>query len=256
MTKKEYIEYLLSNNLSKDTAKTYYLRLAYYVKYPDKLKDRDRKYINQTKQAVKYYYKAQDIYYNDITVKLNELHKITKKPKRKIEPTLYLKKVNMKINLMNNKELRKKVAFRLQEISGLRIAEIADLEKENIKFLDNYRIQVTVKHGKGNKTRTIKAIRDKYVYEKLKELEPRANNKLFHSKVTLMKKANELGFKTHRLRKVFADQINLKIESKADDKRVLLQKALGHETGPRNKTYKRYIDTNINYTGTKFDIGR
>ncbi|MEN8907298.1 MAG: tyrosine-type recombinase/integrase [Clostridiales bacterium] len=248
MDEKKYLEYLETKNLSEMTRKTYLKRLKYYFKNPDEIKTKDKKYINQVKMSVQYFYNMHDEYYNDEILELRKLHNKAKRKKRKPEKTLYLKKVNQKINLLPGDELRKKLAFRLQQISGLRISEISNLEKSDIEFSDNNRLIVTVRHGKGNKRRVIKTIKDKFVYEKLKELEPRENNKVFHSSITLMKKAQRLGFKSHRLRKVFADQINLKV---GDTK--LLQKALGHEDN-RNRTYKRYINTDINYNGTRFDI--
>ncbi|MBN2892172.1 MAG: site-specific integrase [Bacteroidales bacterium] len=255
MTKKEYFDFLKLKNLSDETARTYYLRLRYYLKNKNSgFKDKDKSYMNQIKQAVKYYFQAQDIYYNDDTIYLDKLHDKAKKRRNKPEGILYLKKVNQKINLIEKKELRKKVAFRLQEVSGLRISEIADLETRDIEFLDNYRLKLIVRHGKGDKRRVIKCISDKYVWAMLKILRPRKNGKIFHAASTLMKKAKDLDFKSHRLRKVFADQINLKFEGSNEDRKELLQKALGHETGRDSRTYKKYIDTNINYDGTKFDI--
>lgn len=251
---KEYLEYLSTKKLSDETKKTYLLRLKYFEKNRNNLKDKDKKYLNQIKQAVKYFYNMQDIYYNNDTMHLSKLHDKAKRKKREPEDTLHLKKINQKINLLDEKDKRKKLAFRLQEISGLRIAEISDLEKDDLKFIDGNRIIVTVRNGKGGKRRVIKAIRDKYVWEELQKLEPRKNNKLFHSKSSLMKKAQELDFNSHRLRKVFADQINYKFVGTEKERIILLQKSLGHEVNEKNRTHKRYTGTNIDYTGTKFDI--
>lgn len=247
----KFSDYLEMKGLSKETQKTYIKRIRYFSKYPD-LKGKSKNYINQTKNALKHYHICNDDYINLDVIKLSKLHDKTKKNPRKPEETLYLKKINSRINALKDK--RKKLAFRLQQISGLRISEISNLEKNDIVFAENNRLIITVQKGKGNKSRILKTIEDKYIYENLKLLDPRKNNKLFHSASTLMKKANELGFKSHRLRKVFSDQINLKFSGTSKEKRELLQKLLGHGVSEKNKTYKKYIDTNINYEGTKFDI--
>jgi integrase len=255
MNKKDYLEYLKSKNLSKETRRTYYLRLKYYAKNknnPENIESKDRKYINQIKQAVKYYYNMQDIYYNDDTKYISKLHDNAKKRNKKLVETLYLKQTNQKINLLQDK--RKKLAFRLQEISGLRIAEIADLKKEDLEFCDKDKIIVTVKNGKGDKERTLKSFNNKYAWENLRNLQDR-KGRLFYSKYTLMKEAKKLGFNTHRLRKVFAETLYLKLDKKEKERIEILQKCLGHETNEKNRTYQRYVkNTNINYTGTKFDI--
>lgn len=260
MTKKEYFEFLKMKNLSDETARTYYLRLQVYFKNKNTLKDKDKSYLNQVKQAVQYYFQAQDEYYNDDTIYLDELHDRAKKRRKNPVKTLKLKKVNLKINLMREKEIRKKLAFRLEQVSGLRVSEIADLEPRDIEFLDNYKIKIVVRHGKGDKKRTVIGFNDKYVWEKLKDLEPRKNGKIFHSASTLMKKAKDLGFKTHKLRKVCPITLNNRYEAWNEfERRKKIHQVLGHEI-PKNKKaydklYKIYTDENeVNLTGTKFDI--
>lgn len=262
MTKKEYFEFLKMKNLSDETARTYYLRLQYYFKNKntDILKDKDKSYINQVKQAVQYYFQAQDEYYNDDTIYLDELHDRAKKRRKNPVKTLKLKKVNLKINLMREKEIRKKIAFRLEQISSLRVSEIANLEPRDIEFLDNHRIKIVVKKGKGGKRRTVIGFNDKYVWEKLKELKPCKNGKIFHSASTLMKKAKDLGFKTHKLRKVCPIALNSRYEALNEfERRKKIHKILGHEI-PKNKKsydklYKIYTDEKeVDVSGTKFDI--
>jgi integrase/recombinase XerD len=243
---KKYIEFLKLNKLRPGTIRTYTTRLNWYLANieTDELVTRDKNYIDQVKQAYKYFLRMNDSYYDDNLKKLTMLHKTAKKRKLKPVDTLHLKNVNQKINLLKNK--RKKLAFRLMEISGLRIEEISNLGKDDLKFIDNHRIIVHVRDGKGGKPRKIITFNDKYVWDNLKLMDNR-NGKLFYSKETLMKLAKELGFRTHRLRKVFSETLLLKGGNKET-----VQKALGHGD---TRTLKRYTQgTKINVYGTKFDI--
>lgn len=249
----EFEKYLIENlNLSESTAKTYLNRLTYYNKN-EALDGKSKNYINQTKQAIKYLYRMNDIYYNDEIINLTKLHD-NMKHKKPVKTNFKLSITNKKINALKDK--RKKIAYRLQEISGLRINEISNLTKNDIEFINN-KIYVTVGAGKGGKSRRIATIKDKYLYKELPELGER-NGKLFYKESTLRRKAWKLGFKTHKLRKVPAKYINLKYCAKnEDERRELIQKFLGHEPDKRNRTYKRYIDNadiEIDLSNTRFDI--
>lgn len=250
----EFEKYLNENlKLSETTSKIYLNRLIYYYKNNKELEGKSKNYINQTKQAIKYLYKMNDIYYNSETTNLNKIHD-SMKHNKPVKTNLKLSLVNKKINALKNK--RKKLAYRLQEVSGLRISEISNLSKDDISF-ENGKIYVTVIDGKGGKSRRVATIKDKYLYKELPELEER-NGKLFYKSSTLRKTAWKLGFRTHKLRKVTAKHINLKFCAKNDDeRRELIQKILGHEVNKRNRTYKRYIDNadiEIDLSNTRFDI--
>ena len=58
--------------------------------------------------------------------------KIRPKFRKSNEPPLQLKKLENTINKLKSKRL--KLGYRLQEISGLRVSEIADLEERDIKI--------------------------------------------------------------------------------------------------------------------------
>jgi len=254
ISKDEYINYLINvANVSDTTATTYYNRLRYYYKNNKVLDNKSKNYINQTKQAIKYLYKMHDIYYNNETINLTKVHD-SMKHKKPVRVKIKLSIVNKKINAMKDK--RKKLAFRLMEVSGLRISEISNLTKDNIEFSNN-KIYVTVIDGKGGKSRRISAIKDKWLYNELQQLEER-NGKLFHKSNTLRKKAWELGFKTHKLRKVSAKYIELKYPARNEnERRELIQGFLGHSIDKHNRTYKRYIDKNdieIDLRNTRFDV--
>lgn len=88
----------------------------------------------------------------------------------------------------------------------------------------------------------------------LQNLEER-KGRLFYKSSTLRKKAWQLNFKTHKLRKVSAKYINLKYEAKTEEERkTILRKILGH---CNDRTLKIYIDENdreIDVRNTRFDI--
>lgn len=252
--KDEYQDYLINVvGVSESTANTYINRLRYYYKNNKVLDNKSKNYINQTKNALKYLYKMNDIYYNSETVNLSKIHD-RMKHKKPIRVKIKLSTVNKKINGMKDK--RKKLAFRLQEVSGLRISEISNLGKDDIEFL-NGKIYVSVIDGKGGKDRRVATIKDKWLYKELQNLEER-NGKLFHKSSTLRKTAWKLGFRTHKLRKVTAKYLNLKYPARnEDERREFIQGVLGHSIDKRNRTYKRYIDKNdieIDVRNTRFDV--
>ncbi|MBN1468525.1 MAG: tyrosine-type recombinase/integrase, partial [Fusobacteriaceae bacterium] len=178
--KDEYQDYLINVvGVSESTANTYINRLRYYYKNNKVLDNKSKNYINQTKNALKYLYKMNDIYYNSETVNLSKIHD-RMKHKKPIRVKIKLSTVNKKINGMKDK--RKKLAFRLQEVSGLRISEISNLGKDDIEFV-NGKIYVSVIDGKGGKDRRVATIKDKWLYKELQNLEER-NGKLFHKSST------------------------------------------------------------------------
>jgi integrase len=81
---------------------------------------------------------------------------------------MVLNTVNRKINGLKNE--RVKLAFRLQEVSGLRISEISNLTRNDIEVAED-KIYVTVRNGKGGKSRRVDIIKDKYLLKNLPELE-------------------------------------------------------------------------------------
>jgi len=249
MTKLEYLEYLKTQGLSETTAKYYYNRIKYYQS--NSLEGKSREYIGQTKNALALFYKAQDIYYNDKVLKLSELQRKTKR-KRPVKTITKLSTVNKKINAIKNKRI--KLAFRLQQLTGLRISEIANLKKSDLTFQDG-KIFVLVRESKNNKSRRVATIlKDVWLYNNLLELEERKYI-LFYKESTLRVKAWRLGFKTHKLRKVTAKTINLRYMAKTEEERKeKIRKYLGHGN---NRTLNIYIDENdreIDLSGTKFDI--
>jgi len=249
LTKNEYLEYLNKKGISKQTATTYYNRLKFYRN--NSLEGKSKEYICQTKNALKYYYKFHDIYFHKNINELSDMQKKTVK-KRSAKTITKISTVNKKINAIKNKRI--KLAFRLQQLAGLRIGEVSKLTKNDIEFKDG-KVFVTVRDSKGGKSRKVSTIlKDAWLSRELQNLEERKGI-MFYSESTLRVKAWNLGFKTHKLRKVAAKTINLRYSAKSEEERKeLLRKYLGHEN---TKTLNIYIDENdreIDLSGTKFDI--
>jgi integrase len=210
---------------------------------------RNKNYISQTKNGFKLLYRSNDEFFfnNDI----EKLQDNAPKQRKKREEELKLKNVNIRINAVRNKKM--KLAFRFEQITGLRIDEIASLTKNDIEFCEDGRIKVHVRNGKGGKARKFKALKDKYVYDELKKLvEQTKKDKIFYCKKYMQDKAQQLKFHTHDQRKVFSQIVYYNSSKNAEETIEMLQKVLGHE--PNTKTYLKYINRNIDFTGTKYDF--
>lgn len=176
------------------------------------------------------------------------------KPKRRAAPREQFKVLSFWNSINNCRNKKHKLPFRLSVLSGLRIAEIADLKKEDIKFLEDGRIRINVRNGKGGKSRTVVTImQDKYLYNNLKDhINSNNKDKLFYSKDYLHKIAKKHNFRNHDLRKACVQKIYYSCGYDKETAVKLVQKYLGHSEN--SKTYKYYTDRDINATGTKLDI--
>jgi len=153
---------------------------------------------------------------------------------------IYLDTVKRKVNQISNDKLR--LAYRLAMISGARVSELADLEKQNIIFEDG-RITVNIIDGKGGKDRVVQCMPDPYVYEKLQEYlndyDPEDN--IFYSESYMREKAWQLGLEMHDFRRIFAilEKKRLRKEGlTAYDANKIVMDQLGHD---RFETTKRYL---------------
>lgn len=152
-------------------------------------------------------------------------------------------KLMRKINRINNTKL--KYAFRLQIKSGLRVSEISDLTKQDIKFKDQV-IWLRIRQGKGRKSRIVRVLDDLYMYERLQEYikDKATNEKLFYSSAYLRKKAAEYDIPTHDFRRANArKRFNTEIQQGKSKSlaRKKVQKELGHE---KPATTDLYLGTN------------
>lgn len=118
--------------------------------------------------------------------------------------TVDLDKMLRKVNSLKNDKL--KLAYRLALISGLRVSELSSLKAEDISFTEGNRIQIHVRHGKGEKEGTVVCLPDEYVESKMKKycenLDSQSN--LFYSKSYMGKRAWELNIEMHDFRRAYA----------------------------------------------------
>jgi integrase len=139
-----------------------------------------------------------------------------------------------KINRLNNEKL--KLALRLQYRSGLRVGEIAALDKDkDIIFDDTGKITLRVKLGKGRKSRKVDVVDDPYLYDRLKvHIEGLGEGEApFYSESYLKKKAYEHGIKTHDLRRINSRQ-RFRCEVEEGSTKRAARRAVGRQLGHEN----------------------
>lgn len=248
------------SNLSNETIKTYSKMLNKFEKSGKDIKKfareelKNKNEISMFKNALKYAKEA-DRNSSIREVDISKVNRIAReKPKRRAKPREQFNVLSFWNSINASRNIKHKLPFRLSVLSGLRIAELANLKKENITFLEDGRIRINVINGKGGKDRTVTTImKDKYLYDNLKEhILNRNKDKVFYSKDYLHKIAKKHNFKNHDLRKACVQKIYYCCYENEAKTVKLVQKYLGHSEG--SKTYKYYIDRDINATGTKLDI--
>ena len=168
-----------------------------------------------------------------------------KKNRHKSYNPYHLNDVLKRINKIRDEKY--KLAYRLMIRSGLRVFELSNLTKDDIE-ISNDEIIVTVLDGKGGKYGEIKCLEDKYLSKKLKKfLEDKpSKEKIFYSNISMQKKAQELGFKCHDLRRAYSklvkkDLLNNLIEVNEDKKKKIIEEevkiALRHTKFETSKKY-------------------
>lgn len=151
-----------------------------------------------------------------------------------------------KINTIKDKKY--KLAYRLMIVSGARVFEIANLTKEDIIFNDNNTLTIKIRNGKGGKSANINCLRDKYLFRELKYfLENKLEEEsIFYSSIAMQKKAQQLGFKCHDLRraysKLFEKKIKEEVRDFSDDEKDIIvkdeiRKAMRHSRFETSKGY-------------------
>ena len=149
--------------------------------------------------------------------------------------------IKRKVNVCNDPKL--KYAFRLAMVSGLRVAELADLEADDLKFNDSDQtIWVNVKNGKGGKGRVSNCLEDNYLYQHLQEYVKNvpSGEKLFYSESTMRRYAWKHGMEMHDFRRIFANLLKRKLESEGLGKEKIkeeVQNRLGHARFSNTKRY-------------------
>ena len=138
-----------------------------------------------------------------------------------------------KVSRLNNERL--KLAFRLQYRSGLRIVEIAALDKKDIIFGDAGKITLIVRKGKGRKSREVDVVDDQYLYARLKaHIKSLGEEEVpFYSESYLKKKANEHGIRTHDLRRINSRE-RFRNELQEGSGKRAARRAVGRQLGHEN----------------------
>lgn len=128
------------------------------------------------------------------------------KRNRSVRPAknLYLDDTLKKINHLRNDKL--KYALRLMLASGLRVFEVAALEPGDIHITPDGRLQLTVRHGKGDKYDVVTCMEDRYLEKCLPAYLQGLpdGERPFYSAKTMKNKALDLGLECHDLRRMAA----------------------------------------------------
>lgn len=126
-----------------------------------------------------------------------------------------------------------RLAFTLQERGGLRVSEVSALTPNDVAIIGED-ILIRVRHGKGNKARTVHCLPSNYLLEEL----PKFTD--FPSENALKQEATALGFRTHDLRKVNARTrywLAREDGMKKTDAIREVQAELGHEKTSMTRDY-------------------
>lgn len=162
--------------------------------------------------------------------------------RKKISESKSLDTIKRKINAIKDKKL--KLAYRLALSSGLRVSEIDNLNKNDIKFSDSG-ITILVKDGKGGKDGIVRCLKDPYLEKELKQhIEIIEDEKVFYTKKHMMNKALSLGFECHDLRRAFSKKLyeERKPIIGREQAKIEVQQALRHT---RLDTTNIYLNSNI-----------
>jgi integrase len=220
----------MPNNL---TERRYYYQFQNFIKsdknFNSYIKSLDRKQLSKFKNSL-LLLRDNNFEIKNLEGYLNECKRQRKKAKKyktNKEDQLKVKKLEMKINKI--KSMRNKVAFRLQEISGLRVSELAKLKPENILLSEDGKLKVQVVNGKYGSNRIVDCFKDDWVVDQLMKLNPKNNGQLFNTKETLMKEAKKIGFHTHDLRKIYAHSFFYNCVESKEETLNLLAENMGHK---------------------------
>ena len=244
----------LKENLNDNTARTYFTSVVkiFQNKQFNQIGEISKEYLEEELKKIKTkneFSAAKNAllhmkdYYPDLDIPDQEFFKQTSLKKRnrskKPKKNIYLDETYRKINQISDDKFR--YAYRLALASGLRVSDLADLEKEDITYQDN-KIIVEVRNGKGGSNGAVECKPDPYLYKNLQEYTNKLNpgEKLFYSEVYLREKADSLNMECHDLRRIFAitTRNELKKEMPVYEANQIVQERLRHK---RFSTTKRYL---------------
>lgn len=243
----------LEESLRPETVRTYYNRLECLLegqslfdtlekldmqKVLDNLaKIKHKNHFSQSKNAFLYFLESQDITLDDkFQEQLDELEKNTRNKYRKPNNTDF-NKTDKTIKHLKNQKL--KLSYQTLLETGLRVSELSQLTKEDTIITDDA-IQLSFTSKGGNKEEvTVHKEENFKLFNDLKERikVTQENKKLFYSSIYLQKKAKELEFTCHDLRRACA-----KIEYKKTKSKDAVRRKLRHTT---IKTTNIYLKSKI-----------
>jgi len=191
-----------------------------------------KNYFSQAKNAFLHFCEFQDIALSPALMeRISKLEKGARKKYRKLKPIHY-SEIDRKIKHIRNKKL--KLCYQVIVATGLRVSELAGITPNDcITASDEITFTFIGKGGK-KESAVLKAIEYPRLYQSLKELieSTFGEKKLFYSVPYLQKKAKELGFKCHDLRRVYA-----KLEYKKSGSREEVMKKLRHSSPKTTNIY-------------------
>lgn len=173
---------------------------------------------------------------------LKDIIKDKKKNNRKPTKERNLKDIENKVNRVRKKDYR--VAYKLMLETGLRVHEVAALQKEDFKIEKN-KIQIDLREAKGSKLSSIE-LENKYLAKNINELILEKENvkKIFPTDINLKIQAKKTGIQCHDLRRCYAKKTfkELKKENNYYDALDKTKEKLRHS---KKDTTKIYLRSNI-----------
>lgn len=151
-----------------------------------------------------------------------------------------LDQVRRKVNQIRDEKIR--LAYRLAMISGARVSELANLEKQNIMFQDG-KILVNIIDGKGGKSGIVECIPDEYVYKNLQHYVEKMDSeeKIFYSESYMREKAWKLGLEMHDFRRISAVLLKKRLMNEGSNVYEANGKVMEFLRHDRFETTKRYL---------------
>ena len=199
----------------------------------DKLSEvKYKNYFSQYKNAFLYFCKFNNISLNNEHMERIELLEERTKRKYRHQETVDFPKIQKKINHLRNEKL--KTSYQTMINTGLRVFEVAQIKTSDcLVTSDKIVFRFIGKGGKKEKVVLNKEDCPK-LYETLKKRikTTKQGQSLFYSAVYLQKKAKQLGFQCHDLRRSFA-----KLEYKKSKSKHEVQNKLRHSSIKNTNIY-------------------
>ena len=193
-----------------------------------------KNYFSQTKNAFLHFCEFQNIQLSAKHLEaIKRLESNTHKKRRQLKIIEY-SDIDKKIKHIRNKRL--KLSYQTMLATGLRVSELAGISPDNCTVDSEGISFIFTAKGGAESVTTISAVAYSLVYQELKALieSPSQEKKLFYSANYLQRKAKELGFGCHDLRRAFA-----KLEYKKSRSKEQVMEKLRHKSLKATNIYLR-----------------